>query len=89
MMLRGFCSYCVGFIFSANVRDERPPLASGMAPAREADQQEACQKSRRDGGSLDRLVRILYSLRFKFHDLFMLFCPINLLKRCYNLIAIN
>jgi len=31
-----------------NVRDERPPLASGVNPAREADQQESCQKSRRD-----------------------------------------
>ena len=41
------------------VRDERPPLASGVNPAREADPQESCQKSRRDGGSLDRIVGIL------------------------------
>jgi len=47
-----------GSVFSANVRDERPLLASGEAPAREADQQETCQKSRRDGGLLDRSVRI-------------------------------
>jgi len=45
-------------IFFPNVRDERPPLASGEAPAREADQPETCQKSRRDGGLLDRSVRI-------------------------------
>jgi len=43
-------------IFLPNVRDERPPLASGVNPAREADQQE----SRRDGGSLDRMVRIIF-----------------------------
>ena len=47
-------------IFLANVRDERPPLASGVPPAREADKQESCQKSRRDGGSLDRLVSIIF-----------------------------
>jgi len=28
-----------------------------VIPAREADKQEACQKSRRDGGSIDRSVR--------------------------------
>jgi len=43
------------------VRDELPPLASGVIPAREADKQEACQKSRRDGGSLDRSVGIISS----------------------------
>jgi len=30
-------------IFSAKVRDERPPHASGVIPARKANQQETCQ----------------------------------------------
>ena len=45
------------FILSANVRDHQQTLASGVAPAREADQQVTCQKSRRDGCLVDRLVR--------------------------------
>jgi len=43
-------------IFFPNVRDDQSPLASGMAPAREADQQEPCQKSRRDGDLVHQLV---------------------------------
>ena len=41
-----------------NVPGQESPLASGMAPARAADPQEPCQKSRRDGDLLDRSVRI-------------------------------
>ena len=45
--------------FPPNVPDDQQPLASGVAPAREADQQETCQKSRRDGCLVDRLVSII------------------------------
>jgi len=47
-------------IFLANVRDDGSPLASGVAPAREADQQEACQKCRRHGDSVHRPVSPYY-----------------------------
>jgi len=46
-------------IFSENVPGQESPLASGMAPARVADQQETCQKSQRDGDLLDRSVRTI------------------------------
>jgi hypothetical protein len=39
-----------------NVPDDQQPLASGMSPARAADQQETCRKSRRDGCLVDRPV---------------------------------
>ena len=42
-----------------NVPDDQSPLASGMSPAREADQQETCQKSRRDGDLVHRSVGLL------------------------------
>ena len=49
-------------IFLPIVPDDQSPLASGMSPARKADQQETCQKSRRDGDLVDRSVRILICL---------------------------
>ena len=48
----------------SNVPSQESPPASGVAPAREADKQETCQKSRRDGDLLDRSVRIYGSSRF-------------------------
>ena len=47
MMLRGFCSYCVGFIFSANVRDDLP----GTDGARDAAKPSISSDS---GGGLGR-----------------------------------